>query len=539
MRAVILFVLLANMASASAQTAPGAKPSSVLDAIKKRGEIAVGIKADFPLFGARDASGNVVGFEVDLAQNLADRLGVRLKKVVVGNEDRFQKLEQGLIDVTIATAFDTRERRQIATAIEPNYYGAGTTVMLRPESTAKDWQEIRGQTLCALQGASFNRPITQRFIVNLNLYRNTRDALLALKDGRCIGFLHSEASIAHYLQQPEWQGFKSTFTPAVVTPWAISIARSERGTEFERWMGDTVADWHRTGFLIEREKHWGIQPSKFLRDTHALWKEKLSNGNYVCQRTSNGEWPTKCRNQEFLVANDADGLQGFGLWLREYFGIDLSIVYDGYDAKRFLIGILYSILLIICSLATALAVGFIGFLGLIAQPKWLTGLSNALGVYGRLTPPLLQMYFLFFGIGSLMWAAFSIKVSAFSVAVWCTGAYAGCQIMFILFGTANILHSGQPAVAIKKIHVQKLIQHSITPIKGSLINLTKGTTMASSLAVPELLYITIAIIGDRGNAAVMMTILLVIFLIINEVCSGLINIAEKKIRLRLGGAAHV
>jgi polar amino acid transport system substrate-binding protein len=217
-----------------------------------------------PPFGQLNAQAQLEGFEIDLAADIAKQLGVKLVTVNITTENRFQKLEQGDVDVLIATVGDTAERRQIATAIEPNYYAGGVSVFVRPVQRISDWQGMRGQKICATQGAYFNRPMSQRYLLDLVMYKGTRDALLALKDGRCIGFLYSSAAVQAYLKKPELAGFTAPLPPAMVAPWAINVSRKEAGTELDLKLGDMVAQWHRTGFLITTEQKWGIQPSKFF-----------------------------------------------------------------------------------------------------------------------------------------------------------------------------------------------------------------------------------------------------------------------------------
>src|ERR1700732_722182 len=50
-----------------------------LDKIKQRGVLVVGSKADYKPFGFRDPAGNIVGFEPDLARDVAERLSARLE----------------------------------------------------------------------------------------------------------------------------------------------------------------------------------------------------------------------------------------------------------------------------------------------------------------------------------------------------------------------------------------------------------------------------------------------------------------------------
>src|ERR1700746_3461991 len=97
--------------------------------IKQRGVLRVGTKADYRPFGFRDASGNIVGLEPDLASDMAKRLGVKLELVPVVGSNRMQFLQQGKVDLLIATMGDTPERRKVVDIVEPNYYASGANVL--------------------------------------------------------------------------------------------------------------------------------------------------------------------------------------------------------------------------------------------------------------------------------------------------------------------------------------------------------------------------------------------------------------------------
>lgn len=506
--AMLLACLLVGLFPAPAR-AQSASPA-VLEEIRARGVVRIGVKTDFAPFGMLDASGKPIGFEVDLAARVGQSLGVPVQVVPVTTESRFQRLEQGLVDLIIATAGDTQERRQLATAIEPNYYGAGVTVMLRPESTATDWSQIRAQPLCALQGAYFNKPITQRHIVELQSYRSVRDALLALKDGRCVGYLYTDVAIDHLLKQPEWAGYKAPLPSSFVIPWAISIARKAKGSDLERALGDIVAGWHRDGTLSALEKQWNIRPSRFVAEAEALWRKRDENGALVCERESDGNWPLACRNQAFVTSAQAGGVAGLGLWLKEQFGIDLSILYDGYDLKRYLRGIGSTILLTVLSLVLSLLLGYVGArIALARQAIW-RGLAVVLATIGRSTPPLLQMYFLMFGVGSYVVANTGIQLSPLLVATLALGLYHGAMIVFNLVEAAEYLRKQDADFEPTLDQLPRLIAMATVGLRSSLTNLCKATSTASAIAVPELLSATLAIIADQGNQTSMMNALLVV-----------------------------
>jgi len=80
--------------------------------IKAKGTLIVGVKADYPPYGFRDTSGKVVGLEPDMAADVAKRLGVALELVPVVASNRMQFLQQGKIDLMIATMAISDERRK-------------------------------------------------------------------------------------------------------------------------------------------------------------------------------------------------------------------------------------------------------------------------------------------------------------------------------------------------------------------------------------------------------------------------------------------
>ena len=101
-----------------------------LSTIKSRGTLIVGVKADYPPFGFRAPSGEIEGIEPSLAADVAKRLGVKLDLVPVTAANRMQFLEQGKIDLMIATMSDTPERRRVVDIIQPDYYASGYNLML-------------------------------------------------------------------------------------------------------------------------------------------------------------------------------------------------------------------------------------------------------------------------------------------------------------------------------------------------------------------------------------------------------------------------
>ena len=505
------------------------RSSERLALVKQRGSLIVGVKTDYPPFGFLNASGVSEGFEHDLAKDIARRLGVSLTKVTVSGANRLQKLEEGSVDMLLSTTGDTAERRKIVTMVEPNYYASGVTLFMPPEQNINDWSETRGKKVCATQGSYFNRIMAQRYLLELQMFNSARDAKLAVKDRRCIGYLFDNTAIQGDLRLPEWAGFKAPLAPVLNTPWAIAIARREAGSEFERLLGDIVADWHRSGFAIQREKVWGLPASTFLADTHALWKKLDASGKPLCEREASGHWPSVCRNPVFLNSTDTTGLRRLGLWFKENTGLDLSLIYDEYDRARFLLGLGTTVLLMLLCVSGSLLLGVLGALLAEAKVRVISRLIWIASVLGRMTPPLLVMYLLLFGLGSMLMATHGISVSPFAVVVWCLSFYTGSSIMTAFLFAADVKRQANPVFQLRWGNMGELIATSSGHVTAALINVSKATMMASAVAVPELLSVATTIMTENGNVGVMMNVLLLTFLLLIFATVRLLKLLERKL----------
>lgn len=91
-----------------------ARADSTLDRIHQRHKIAIGVILSGPPFGSLDpATQKPVGFNVDLANDVAKRLGVDVELTPVQPSNRVQFLQQGKVDALIANMELTTERAEI------------------------------------------------------------------------------------------------------------------------------------------------------------------------------------------------------------------------------------------------------------------------------------------------------------------------------------------------------------------------------------------------------------------------------------------
>ena len=507
MRRTLVRILL--VLAALVWSAPGARADR-LELVRNRGELVVGVKADYPPFGMVDPAGRLVGIEADLAADVARRLGVELRLVAVTSGNRLQKLEEGSVDAIIATLGDTAQRRTIAALLEPGYFSSGANVMLRPSPRPiTEWQELQGQKVCATLGALFNPVIGQRYLLDLQVFKDNRDVKMAVRDGRCIGWLYDDIAIVNELRNPEWLGYSMPLGSVVTTPWAIALAKSEENGPLARAVAEIVADWHRSGFLIETMRRWQMPVGDYLESMHRLWSARDEQGQLVCRMQPDGSWPAACRHESRLTVDDVSGIERLVLLVRERTGLNFSFLRSPFEQRQLVHGIRGTIVLILGSILGSIALGFLGALLIARRLPVISAAVAGIATFMRMTPPLLQLYIVFFGIGSYIVTNWGWPIDGLLVALLCFSAYAGAANVSAFAEAIGVADAGSRATDWRR--VARLAWPAVT---ASCVNIAKATGMASAIAVPELVYASSAIVAENGNPSVMMNLLMLVYFLL-------------------------
>ena len=66
--------------------------------VLSKGELVIGLDDSYPPMGFRDENGNIVGFDIDLANEVCARLGIKLKAKPISWDAKEQELNTGKID---------------------------------------------------------------------------------------------------------------------------------------------------------------------------------------------------------------------------------------------------------------------------------------------------------------------------------------------------------------------------------------------------------------------------------------------------------
>lgn len=269
-----LIFAVAALAALSLNVTPSS--ADALAEIKAKGTLIVGVKADYPPYGFRDSSGKIVGFEPDMAADMAKRLGVALELVPVVASNRMQFLQQGKIDLMIATMSINDERRKAVGIVEPAYYASGVAILVNKKANVKSAADLKGKPVCAIQGSFYNSRIQSEFTGrDLVAFKGVPENEQALLNGDCVGFVYDDTLLIYKkrAEGAKWADFDvlelTEFDPQ---PWAVAVKLEERGGPWGKFVSSVLTDWLKSGTLLALEKKWLGQNTKWLEAATAAAK---------------------------------------------------------------------------------------------------------------------------------------------------------------------------------------------------------------------------------------------------------------------------
>ncbi len=122
------------------------------DKVKEKGELVLGLDESFPPMGFRDEDNNIVGYDIDLAKEVASRLGVKLKLQPINWDSKDQELKTGNIDC-IWNGFSINEERKKNILFSDPYMKNNQVVVVLADSKYNTLADLKGKSV-SLQAAS-------------------------------------------------------------------------------------------------------------------------------------------------------------------------------------------------------------------------------------------------------------------------------------------------------------------------------------------------------------------------------------------------
>lgn len=249
-----------------------------------------------------------------------------------------------------------------------------------------------------------------------------------------------------------------------------------------------------------------------------------------------------------------ESVAAFGQWLNDATGVNLTILYDQFDQKRFISGLGMTIYLSAISLIASMVIGVVGAWAQGSPVRIVRWLINGFITIFRNTPPLVQIFFFYFGLGALLpriedadgmmgpmftnvqWAIFSLSLfaGAFNIEIFRSGIEA----------VPNSTKEAAEALGYTRLGTYRhivmplAIRVCLPALNNNLVNLLKTTSLAYAIAVPEITYVSKQIWTDSQNVPTMMCLLLIVYVALVGILVWIMNRWERSMAIPGYGASR-
>jgi ABC-type amino acid transport substrate-binding protein len=294
--AVLALVALVAVACGGGEEEDGAEPGggedaieveefpadSTLGKIQERGTIKVGVKFDVPLFGFKNPqSGEVEGFDVDLATRVADRLGVEVELVEAISDNRIPFLAEGTVDLVFSTMTITTDRDAEIDFSRP-YYIAHGRILTPKDSGIEDADGLNGKRVCTALGSTYEGLIPDIAPdAELNTVDSYSECFQLMQRDRTDALVTDDVILAGFLQTDD--SLHIVGDDLTTDPYGAGVKEGE--TEFADFVSQVIEETFEDGTWQELYDEWiGQYTQQEAEDPEAVTLEDAYE-IYPCDET--------------------------------------------------------------------------------------------------------------------------------------------------------------------------------------------------------------------------------------------------------------
>ena len=434
MAVLVLAALL--LAACGSSTTDGDNP------VKSAGLLRVGTEGVYSPFSYHDpATGQLVGYDVDVARAVADRLGVKVEFVETPWDSIFAALEANRFDVVANEVTITDERKAKYDLSEPYSVGEGVIVTRANDNTITSLDDIKGKA--AAENATSNwADVARTAGARVETVEGFTQAITLLNQGRVDVVINDSIAVYAYLAETNDKSVK---------------------------IAGTIGEKSEQGFAAR--KNSGLLPdlNKALDELRADGTLASISQKYLKANASGApasETPATPRSTWQLILDN--------LWPLAKAAITKTIPLT---VISFVIGLVIALGVALARLSSNVVVHNVArfYISII-----------------RGTPLLVQLFIVFYALPEL-----GVKIDPFPAAVIAFSLNVGGYAAEIIRSAIQSIPKGQweaaetigmnYATSLRRIVLPQATRVAVPPLSNTLISLVKDTSLASTILVTELL----------------------------------------------------
>ncbi|HDZ6585097.1 TPA: ABC transporter permease subunit [Staphylococcus aureus] len=481
MKCLIRFILVLGLLISSAMVyinpAAYAEQDQKWEKIKERGELRVGLSADYaPMEFEHTVNGKTeyAGVDIDLAKKIAKDNNLKLKIVNMSFDSLLGALKTGKIDIIVSGMTSTPERKKQVDFSDS--YMMTKNIMLVKKDKVNDYKDIKdfNNKKVGAQKGTEQEKIAQTEIENASITSLSRlpDVILALKSGKVEGVVVEKPVAEAYLKQNPKLGISNV--------------------KFNEEEKDTV-------IAVPKDS------PKLLSQINKTIKEVKDKGLI-------DKYMTNAAN----AMNDDSG------FISKY-------------GSFFLKGIKITILISLIGVALGSILGAFVALMKLSKIKIISWIASIYIEILRGTPMLVQVFIVFFGIT----AALGLDISALVCGTIALVINSSAYIAEIIRAGINAVDKGQMEAArslglnyrqtMKSVIMPQAIKNILPALGNEFVTLIKESSIVSTIGVGEIMFNAQVVQGISFDPFTPLLVAAALYFVLTFVLTRIMNMIEGRL----------
>jgi len=222
--------------------------------IQEKGEIVIGVKYDVPPFGFNNPkSGKVEGFDVDLGQAVADKLGVKPKFIEAISDNRIPFLQDGTADLILSTMTINEERVGQIEFSDPYYIAKGRILVKKDNSDITGVDSLAGENVCTALGSTYEATLKEQAPdAKLKLVDSYSECLESLQNGSVDAISTDDVILTGMIIQDD--SLKLVGDELTQEPYGAGIKKGN--TELVEFVNGVFSEYKEDGRYAETYEKW-------------------------------------------------------------------------------------------------------------------------------------------------------------------------------------------------------------------------------------------------------------------------------------------
>lgn len=222
-----------------------------LDRVKEAGEISFAMSGGYPPFNYFDEDNNLVGFDVDVCKEVADRLGLEFKPVTTEWSGIIPGLTSGVYDGILGSMAIRPDREEVVSFSVPYYYSVAQ-VIVKKSSLFQDSTELKGKKVGMATGTTYEED-AKALGAEIKLYKDDNLTMMELNSGSIDAVITDRSVAVNAIDNGKFD-FRLLGDPLRSEDIAVAFRKEDK--ELRQAVDEIIQSMHEDGTLKKISEKW-------------------------------------------------------------------------------------------------------------------------------------------------------------------------------------------------------------------------------------------------------------------------------------------